>query len=51
MYKNDPTKAQKLVLDILENQIKQFEKASNEIKQVMYLDECERIIKTNGYCI
>ena len=51
MYKNDPIKAQKLVLDILENQIKQFEKANDEIKQGMYLDECDRIIKPNGYCI
>ena len=51
IYKNDSIKAQKLVLDILESQIKQFEKANDEIKQGMYLDECERIIIPNGYCI
>ena len=51
IYKKDPNKAQKLVLDILEFQIKQFEKANDDIKQGMYLEECDRIIKLNGYCI
>ena len=51
LYKNDPTKAQNLVLSILTKQINQFQNASDEIKQGMYLDECDRIIKVNGYCI
>ena len=51
IYKKDPNKAQKLVLDILEFQIKQFEKANDDMMQKMYLEECDRIIRLNGYCI
>ena len=51
IYKNDPIKAQKLVLDILEMQIEELEKTKDEMKQDRYLEECERIVIPNGYCI
>ena len=51
IYKNDPIKAQKLVLDILEMQIEKLEKIDDEDKQEVYLEECDRIIIPNGYCI
>ena len=52
IYKNDPIKAQKLVLDILEQQINLFEKQKDiNSFQTFYLIECDRIIAYNGYCV
>ena len=54
MFKLNPFKSHKLVINILDNQINYLEKIKdnyNEFIRKSYLDECKRIIMGNGYCI